>query len=401
MKRLFSLTFLAVMAVLVASPAQATFSRVNALAGLSLYVEDNTNVFFLPQTLVQWQNQAYFEMMDDSFSDDDRFVGGNFHLPRLNFEAGVYVNMPTLTPSLLNAVGGEPHVDPGTHTASLYAKNQWGFYLSYGADSWKDDQAATDALNEESTSWFGVGGGYTFTASKWTSEIGLRIGVGSGETKYNGTGAGVSPGEESSFDLDVVIRNWYQRGRHGRFNAVVTFSTENASGKTDTSDPNVDTEGKLSGTGVGLGVGWEYPASNNVLVIAVLEPVDYVALKFEEPGDAGTRDETKVTNLVLPAVFLAVEAKIAGWLTGRVGATQSWGTETSEFTDANDDTNNTKITRGMSAFAISLGVGVEFGRNFWMDAVIDEQIFYRGPNFVTGLDLDDDLVAQLSIGGRW
>ena len=67
MKRLFSLTFLAVMAVLVASPAQATFSRVNALAGLSLYVEDNTNVFFLPQTLVQWQNQAYFEMMDDSF----------------------------------------------------------------------------------------------------------------------------------------------------------------------------------------------------------------------------------------------------------------------------------------------------------------------------------------------
>jgi hypothetical protein len=131
--------------------------------------------------------------------------------------------------------------------------------------------------------------------------------------------------------------------------------------------------------------------------------VDYVALKFEEPSqtDADSRDETTVTNLVLPAVFLAVEAKVAGWLTGRVGATQSWGSETTEFTDANDDTNNTKITRGMSAFAINLGVGVEFGRNFWMDAVINEQIFFTGPDFVTGNGLDNDLVSQLSIGGRW
>ena len=61
-----------------------------------------------------------------------------------------------------------------------------------------------------------------------------------------------------------------------------------------------------------------------------------------------------------------------------------------------------EMSNADSVFELSFGLGVRLGDNFQFDGVVNEDILYTGPNFITGEDVSNDaLMTRVSVWGWW
>ncbi|HMT11125.1 MAG TPA: hypothetical protein PKA39_05830, partial [Ignavibacteria bacterium] len=97
--------------------------------------------------------------------------------------------------------------------------------------------------------------------------------------------------------------------------------------------------------------------------------------------------EKKSTNFIAPNFNMAVETRIADWLTGRLGFSKGINSESNKVTAGSTTAEQTGLSV-VNASSISLGAGFHFGR-LSIDATISERWFKHGVNFLSGGDQED------------
>lgn len=156
------------------------------------------------------------------------------------------------------------------------------------------------------------------------------------------------------------------------------LSNEVVSGATTTSFDN-----KLSGWQLGVAGNWAL-GSNDLFVLGV----QVAQNKLDTENDVfnlnggilsgfSFTDDLKVTETLMPNVFMALESQVNSWLTLRMGAQKvvmhTYKVEDNSSVPADQQT----LTFKDSPFSMNLGAGVKVG-NLMFDAVLDD-LFYLNP----------------------
>jgi len=149
----------------------------------------------------------------------------------------------------------------------------------------------------------------------------------------------------------------------------VTEAEDESAGLPDASIDYTQTDLTL-----GLGLTCNIDADN--MVVGVLELVDLYQLRTEEDG--APENITRVADL--PGLRLGLESRLRSWLLARVGAAQRYRVRY-EKADAGEITSE-RTVRDLE-FNMSFGLGLTFG-SFLLDASIHEELFFDGPNFISG-----------------
>ncbi len=108
MKKLYILTLVVAVAVMFASPAMATKSRLTAMGGVDNYIEDDYNIFNWPATLPSYANIMVIELINDDY----RHYGVGPYFTNGYSDAGWYGN------SVSAMFGPSPFTRRGWRTAS-------------------------------------------------------------------------------------------------------------------------------------------------------------------------------------------------------------------------------------------------------------------------------------------
>ncbi len=167
---------------------------------------------------------------------------------------------------------------------------------------------------------------------------------------------------------------------------VLGFSTMSFTPKSTTGSTTV-TGLKHSYMRISGGVGLNWPIMDDIQIAGgVVAAYDMFKL------DSGSV-EFKINQLIAPVFHMAVETRIADWLTGRLGFRKGINSRNQTLTSGST-TFEDKGTQAYNSSSISLGTGFHFGR-FSIDATVSERWFKHGLNFLSGGD-NEDMFVEMS-----
>ncbi|MCC7158778.1 MAG: hypothetical protein IT281_04480 [Ignavibacteria bacterium] len=161
---------------------------------------------------------------------------------------------------------------------------------------------------------------------------------------------------------------------------VLGFSTMSFTPKTTTGSTTVNGL-KHSYMDISGGVGLNWPIMDDIQIAGGV-----TAYMNTFKADSGNV-EFKSNALIAPVFHMAVESRIADWLTGRLGFKKGVNSST-QTTTSGTRTDENKGTSPNNSSSISLGAGFHFGR-LSIDATVSERWFKHGLNFLSGGDIED------------
>jgi len=344
--------------------ASSTETRVGSMGGIGLYTHDNSNIFFFPGAIFTYSGQVVGELRSKG-NDNDYSIG--IHYPYGSYSViGVYLNRPI---SLSIPSGIVNTVDLNQTTDIFYGTQltnyDLGLKLSVGLDNAKQDVGADE--DKESAFLFGLGGGL----SNETMDLGLDLRFPSAKRDSAGT-----EWKWSGFGIGFNGRMFH--GETTKLVPLVVFGYTSTSAETDTVPPATPpAKVDYRNFNLGIGVGINHQMNENNLLVMGLEVLGYNSFKTDIDGG----DETTVTTVTMPGLYMGVESKVKNWLTGRLGAAQVYqGTKTKVNPQVGNDVESSSRS---SQFNVSFGLGFTFG-DFLIDAAINEGLFFDGPNFISG-----------------
>jgi len=390
-------------AMLFASPALATDSRVEALGGIGLYLpDDDTNQFVFPTTMAKHVNHAFAEIGAFGTPDAMQTAGATFHMPRLDVNTGLYLNRMVPAGTFNLGYTDALHIDR-YHTL-MVQKGSIAGGISLGGDSREDTfPEGADADYEESASIFEVMGGWEGNLfGDAMTEVGAKVAIASGETIPFGDD---NDTEESGFAFNLAARNTYDQGQNGTLIGLVGFGL--GSGEVDPQEPDgttADGKTEMSSMSFGIGAGWHYPVSRNAMVVMVLEPFSFSTGTVETTETDGDVTEGEYTTLTYPNFALGIETWLNGWLQGRMGVAQVFSHTTLTTTDTPEggESTETESSNSASDFEISFGFGIKISENWMIDGVFNDRNLFSGPDFVSGAGgASGNLLTRVSVTGSW
>jgi hypothetical protein len=346
-------------------PLMATETRVGSMGGVGFYIRDNSNIFYFPGTLLQYQNQAVAELRA---KNSDHLYTVGIHLERSPSSTyGVYLNRPLALPhDVIDAVVPALRLDRCT---TLFYGGQssgydYGILLSVAMD--KDEEDSGTETEKQGARYFGLNAGI----STDVYDLGLQVDLpnakweyGDEEDKWSGIGIGLNGRyfSQRTSNMEAVLLAVLYYGSAGR--------------EWEAEDLEVD-YGKLK---LGLGGAINYQIGQNNMLVLAVEAIGY------DKDNASEKDGDEITYTVttLPGIYIGVEAQVKSWLIGRLGARQVYQS-ISEKTkpDVGDETEDVTYS---SSFGVSFGLGILFG-SLQLDAQFNEGILFDGPNFISGYD---------------
>lgn len=214
-----------------------------------------------------------------------------------------------------------------------------------------------------------VEGNFTFRMNKYKSE--------------STTGSVTSTLEnDGGIQFGANFRGWIypSKGSKVAVVPVLGFSTMSFQPKS-TSGSTTVTGLNYSWMSINGGVGLNWPIMDDIQIAGGV-----TAFYNTAKADSGNV-ELKSTDLIAPVFHMAVESRIADWLTGRLGFQKGIHSDKSEFTSGSLTGELTELMAHNSS-SISLGAGFHFGR-LSIDATISERWFKHGVNFLSGGDNED------------
>ncbi|MFQ5511302.1 MAG: hypothetical protein ACE5EO_05585 [Candidatus Krumholzibacteriia bacterium] len=404
MLRLSKVMVLSLLVVCVASAAFATTSRVQALAGTSNYINDDSNIFRWYGTLPSYANLVMAE--GGQATPDGSLSGVDVNYQALGFTYSWGEDSPLGTWAIFllknslddmsffafnplatlgdASAGGVPGTTAGALMPTTKFVLGWGNeleQLSYGLVFSRSDASsevtAPLASTQENVSFTAFGAGvradlgdkaYFDISATYGTASGDSIGPGGGGDKF-----------DSSTAFDISGRLFWEWRDDVTVVPYVGFQTFEYSAN---SVPATVTNG-VKGTDFTLGVSFNMDVNtSNMLVFAT---------EFEtsstEPSDAAAGDQTDFQVTTLPKFFMAVESDINSWLTTRVGATKSM--DKSESTDAAGTVTTTTGSPFSGAdFEWFLGAGFHLG-DWDVDAVLSQDTPFRLGYWLTGFGAND------------
>ncbi|MBZ0266493.1 hypothetical protein K8I28_17680 [bacterium] len=382
-----AIVFLAIL--LGVSSVFATESRVRGMGGVGMYIHDDTNIYMFPGLISRYHNQVVGELGVDDSSNDSRYGMINYYFEDAGIDIGYHFNLP-----VYDFPGNDPldHVSLKTKGMLTVGYGNLGAGIAMGGESW-EDPAVTDGLKSETTGLIELIGGYSITDGNMPMDLGGSIAFTSGEAVFNGVGQ-PGDGTGSGFELNLHGRLWMEMKDISIIPAfsfglgAVTMSQDDANG-----DALLDSV--IGSTNFGLGLGISHQVSEQNLIVFAFEPLRMNHRTYETKitGIEETKDSTQI---ILPAIYAAIETKPTSWMTIRVGAAQMH-TYSSGSTGAGGVTTDSPKSK-KSTFGYTFGLGFQFN-HFEIDGVFNEQFMYDGPHFVSGMP--NALFNRISIKYTW
>lgn len=249
-------------------------------------------------------------------------------------------------------------------------------YVSMGKSDMTDTSGALNVSNTSRS--MGANLGFMYLLKKGWVEGAVRFRMNKFENDSSFTGGSVLADNDGGIELGVGFRGWIYPTKGSKIAVVpllgfytYSFTPKITVGSTTTTGP------EYSWLSVNGGVGLNWPIMDDIQIAGGVTAV-YSTNKSTFTDTNGTI-ENKVTDLIAPGFNLALETRIADWLTGRMGFSKSirsgkFETNTQEFNG---------LFSNSSSETFSMGAGFHFGR-FSVDATVSERWFKHGLNFISG-----------------
>lgn len=375
--------------VLVTTGILATESRFTALGNPYGYIRDDTDVFGYPGSIHRY-NQTIIAELDNSSSQVDWSMGAN--LPLLNYKIGIYMNRATdvdiddylLIPSFShsNYIGGLDISKKVEFIIGFMEKFGVGFATSM--DSYKIPiyNPSTQTYKKDQTgkaSYLSFFGGM----SDDKMDLGVRVRLSGGSIEN----------EESKEELTVDNFGLHASGRYYIVDndaialmAKASFGLDGWNVEYKPSATIKSRERTESFLMFNAGVGANFKIDENNTVIVGLTPFMLQNASYESPTYPSIPDSTytnteNISMLYFPEYNIALESQILSWLTGRIGARQSYQSTVDEY-----DFHGSPVHEYYDYdkfFGMNLGLAFNFGK-FTVDTVIVKELLFDGPNFIGG-----------------
>lgn len=350
---------------LLSSTVFATETRVMSMGNIGPFIRDNSNIFYFPSTILQYSNQAVAELRSKE-DKDDYSIG--IHLP-ISGDAvlGVYLNEPVSLPISYSSFAS--HVELTTAMTLIAGTKLQNFDLglafTMASDSWKDENSSVKM--EESVRF------YNLTAGISNPNMDVAVTL-----EFPGVSAKQDPDETSwsGFDFGVQGRYFMKKSDILELVPLGYLGIGSSSYEQKESSSKYERNGNTLDLSLALGINYQL-GGNNIAVLGL----EFFGLSkdVDEIKDGPKYTDTWTT---LPAIFIGVESYLKPWLVTRIGANQEYYSYTSKYEPA-EGGESTESTSSDSYFDLSFGFGIEMG-GFVLDAAFNENLFFDGPNFISG-----------------
>lgn len=380
-----SLVLLLISLVLVASGLFATDSRMTALGYPYGFIRDDTDIHTFPSTIFRYNRSVTGELYTagDSW---DWTIGTN--VPLKANVLGFYLNLPT-------EVDLDGHINwPGfnldlSRKVQFYYGFKEKFALGFGMAIDKAkytheiDATNTDYTQEQSAHYYEISGGMSVEKMDLGAKFYLQ-GATAGDDNDN---ALIDESSHSGLGLMLGGRYFIQENNNLDLVALANVNFESLADKVEHGGAsNAEDEASHSRLGFGLGVGADYKIAPNHHIILTVKPIQFVSTSTTITNSENDDEFIDGLSLVfVPEYSLGVESQITKWLTGRVGANQSYVfgkmSEESDYDSGNDESEIWSAYN--SNFDMNLGLAFHFGK-FTVDTVFTKSLLHDGPDFLGG-----------------
>lgn len=261
------------------------------------------------------------------------------------------------------------------------------FYISLApyVAMWSGKQTFSDTNSTDvdaSSSVFGANLGFMYLIKKGWVEGNVKFRLNKYKSTLTGPGFTSTVENDGGMGISADFRAWIYPKTNSKIAVVPVIGFNTFSFQPKMTGSATATGLNYSWMNFGGAVGLNWPVMDDIQIAGGVG-ANYSTFK----GDS-TNVEFKFNSFVAPNYYLAMETRIADWLTGRMGFYRAvnnysnkgtFGTSTAEFT-------GTSASGDGSTF--SMGAGFHFGR-FSIDATVSEAWFKHGINFISGGDGND------------
>ncbi len=411
MKKLYVLTLVLAVAIMFASPAMATKSRLTAMGGVDNYLEDDYNIFNWPATLPSYANILTIELINDGYwhsGVEPVFTQGVS-------DAGWYGNSVSAMFGLIKGLGEENEygtfglflmeVAPGLNPwgdevgeewedANLFSwplYNKFTVMYGYAMDGMSFGLSISRADEGTTQEWEGYEGEYH---EAYTSlGIGARFDIGDnayGDIAFDYSMASYTdkPSDYGEVTQDAnsmfggKARVFYEWNDYLTIIPYFGFKMWDFSLQADSADYYTDCNG-IKGMSFDFGIGTDWMVNDENTIIAAIEPFSYTKLEPSECADGHTLEGSMTT---MPRFLLALESEITDWLTLRTGCIKELNKM--KMTESTDDSDyEGTYTEGIFDWFFGLGFDVA---DFEFDCVVHEQVPFSLGYWLTGYHPDSN-----------
>lgn len=395
-----TLIMLLILLVLVAGGLFATDSRMTALGYPYGFLRDNTDIHAYPATIFKYNRSMTGELYDAG-DDWNWTLGANVPINSSVF--GLYLNLPT-------------GVDVGDHLDWNYGyrdtdldiskkiqfyfgfmdKFALGFGMAIDSEKYETDMAPakTDYTEEMSAHYFEVSAGMSTDMMDLGAKVYLQ-GATVGDDESN---AYIDESSYSGIGLVLNGRYFIKESNNLDLVAITSLGYESIG---DMVEYNPETKVKrnvdYSTMMFNLGVGADYKISPNHHIVMSITPFRLLSYsETESYTDSVTEYKEGASLMFVPEYTLGLESQIAKWLTGRIGASQSYvfykWTNNVDYGEGSDY--SSAESQYDSSFDMNLGLAFKLGK-FSIDTVLSKSLLHDGPEFLSGKT--GGLASQVSV----
>jgi len=349
-----------IVVLLLSASLFATETRVISLGGVGFFMKDNSNIYFFPGTINQYQGQVIGELRAKE-AENTYTIGVNYPIND-NSTFGLYLNRPAGIELPDNVVN---NVTLNQTTDFYYGMKSSSFDLGFRLSAALDNYKLQDTVTKESAHYFAFGAGL----SNEKTDIGLYAEMPGANHKEPGN----YEDKWSGFNFGLMGRTFM--GEKTKIVPIAAFMM--GSSKADMDEDAEIADVDYSNMNIGLGVGLNHQIDEDNLLILGVEL--FGMSKYKTEIDSGTTYDT--SYVTMPGLYMGLESRINRWLTGRVGAAQVFETEKTKSKPFGGT--EVESSEYFSDYSLYFGIGINFA-NFTLDAAINEGIFFDGPNFISG-----------------
>jgi len=370
--------------------------RYNALGNSPFILDAHVDMLNNPAWNSYYKDYAFADLSPYSGSEFTGHAGVNFAVGKqwslgfiVNKRQDAWENFRTSSNTFIPANISSPIV-PFMGLIGYQASKTLYVSLAPYYASWSYKQTISDTNFvdfDNSTSSMGANLGFMYLMKKNWIEGSFNFRM--NKYKYDSTLGSYNAHLENDggIEFGAMFRGWIYTSKNSKIAVVplISFNT-------------FSFQPKLTGTASAIGlnyssmnfggaVGLNWPIMDDIQIAGGIG-ANYLSSKADS-----NNYEIKDNKLIAPSYNLALETKIADWLTGRMGFSRS--------IVSSSYTNNTTIppqptftaeytgtSPSSDASTFSLGAGFHFGR-FSIDATVSEAWFKHGINFISGGDSND------------
>ena len=265
-------------------------------------------------------------------------------------------------------------------------------YIAMGSSERTDTSGGLNVKNSSMS--VGANLGMVYQIKKGWIEAAIRFRMNSFENDSTVGGVNTLGDNDGGMEFGIGLRGWIYTSKKSKIALVpvLGFSTYSFTPKVTSGSVSV-TGSENSYMNINGGVGLNWPIIDDIQIAGGVS-LAYNTAKATYSDTTGSY-ETKATDFVAPGFNMAVETRIADWLTGRMGFSKA--VNTGDFENNTQTFSN--LIESSVASTFSMGAGFHFGR-FSIDATVNERWLKNGINFVSGQssELFGEMSASYNFG---